>query len=298
MLSRSSNAGLSGYFKATSNAVRVTQIATPVKTLSGDELQPVAPQHNYQLATSYPVGQLRSKFLATSTAVNGMKRSSCGNFISLINQLIISFSRTHTGKQQVRLAHSDLQIPSFDKYRKSSTKDVEKSSHETIDDRRAYAYLASATLGVGSAVFAKAAIRNIVGILSPSKDVLALSKVEVKLDDIPVGKNVIVKWRGKPLFIKHRTEADIKREEAVNVSELRDPQHDKERVQRPEWLVLLGVCTHLGCVPIAGQGEFQGYYCPCHGSHYDGSGRIRKGPAPLNLEVPEYEFKDNVLIVG
>jgi len=271
MLSRSSNAGLSGYFKATSNAIRVTQIGTPVKTLSGDELQPVAPQHNYQLATSYPAGQLRSKFLATSTAVNG---------------------------QQVRLAHSDLQIPSFDKYRKSSTKDVEKSSHETIDDRRAYAYLASATLGVGSAVFAKAAIRNIVGILSPSKDVLAMSKVEINLDDIPEGKNVIVKWRGKPLFIKHRTEADIKREEAVNVSELRDPQHDKERVQRQEWLVLLGVCTHLGCVPIAGQGDYHGYYCPCHGSHYDGSGRIRKGPAPLNLEVPEYSFKDNILTVG
>lgn len=198
----------------------------------------------------------------------------------------------------MRFAHTDVKIPNFDTYRKSSTKDPNKSSHETIDERRAYAYLASASLGVGTAVFAKAAIRNIVGILSPAKDVLAMAKVEINLDEIPEGKNVTVKWRGKPLFIKHRTASEIKREQEVSLSELRDPQSDSERVQRPEWLVLLGVCTHLGCVPIAGQGEYHGYYCPCHGSHYDGSGRIRKGPAPLNLEVPEYVFKDNVLIVG
>ena len=93
------------------------------------------------------------------------------------------------------------------------------------------------------------------------------------------------KWRGKPLFIRHRTASEIEAETSIDPATLRDPQADSERVKDPEWLVILGVCTHLGCVPIANAGEFGGYYCPCHGSHYDASGRIRKGPAPLNLEV-------------
>ena len=99
------------------------------------------------------------------------------------------------------------------------------------------------------------------------------------------GKNMTFKWRGKPLFIRHRTAAEIEAEVSCDPATLRDPQSDAERVKDPEWLVILGVCTHLGCVPIANAGEFGGYYCPCHGSHYDASGRIRKGPAPLNLEV-------------
>ena len=90
---------------------------------------------------------------------------------------------------------------------------------------------------------------------------------------------------------------EIAVEEAVDVTTLRDPQADSERVKNPEWLIILGVCTHLGCVPIANAGEFGGYYCPCHGSHYDASGRIRKGPAPLNLEVPYYEFPDDSTVV-
>jgi len=107
------------------------------------------------------------------------------------------------------------------------------------------------------------------------------------------------KWRGKPLFIRHRTAQEIETEAAVDPATLRDPQTDTERVQDAEWLVILGVCTHLGCVPIANAGEFGGYYCPCHGSHYDASGRIRKGPAPLNLEVPYYEFpEEGLLVVG
>lgn len=135
--------------------------------------------------------------------------------------------------------------------------------------------------------------------MSASADVLALAKIEIKLADIPEGKSVTLKWRGKPLFVRHRTGAEISAEKSVNVSELRDPQTDEERVKRDEWLVVLGVCTHLGCVPIANAGDFGGYYCPCHGSHYDASGRIRKGPAPLNLEVPEYSFpEEGLLIVG
>lgn len=107
------------------------------------------------------------------------------------------------------------------------------------------------------------------------------------------------KWRGKPLFVRHRTTEEIEEVAGVDVNSLRDPEADHERVQKPEWLVLIGVCTHLGCVPIANAGEFGGYFCPCHGSHYDASGRIRKGPAPLNLEVPTYEFtSEDLMVVG
>lgn len=135
--------------------------------------------------------------------------------------------------------------------------------------------------------------------MSATADVLALAKIEIKLADIPEGKNVTFKWRGKPLFIRHRTAEEIATEQSVAVATLRDPQHDNERTQDAKWLVVLGVCTHLGCVPIANSGDFGGYYCPCHGSHYDASGRIRKGPAPLNLEVPPYSFpEDGLLIVG
>lgn len=105
------------------------------------------------------------------------------------------------------------------------------------------------------------------------------------------------KWRGKPLFVRHRSAEEVENERSVDVSSLRDPEHDADRVQQDEWLVLIGVCTHLGCVPIANAGDFGGYYCPCHGSHYDASGRIRKGPAPLNLEVPTHTFTDETMLV-
>lgn len=155
----------------------------------------------------------------------------------------------------------------------------------------------TATVGAASAITAKSAVTKMVASLSASKDVLALSKVEVKLTEIPPGKNAIIKWRGKPLFVRHRTQAEIDASTNVNLADLRDPEPDSARVKKPEWLVLIGVCTHLGCVPIANKGEYNGYYCPCHGSHYDASGRARKGPAPRNLEVPEYEFMDEETIV-
>merc|ERR1719443_2169923 len=104
------------------------------------------------------------------------------------------------------------------------------------------------------------------------------------------------KWRGKPLFIRHRSPDEIAAEEAVDLGLLRDRQADSERVVEPKWLIVLGICTHLGCVPIANAGNFGGYYCPCHGSHYDSSGRIRQGPAPLNLEVPPYEFQGDLVV--
>merc|ERR1711904_161246 len=135
--------------------------------------------------------------------------------------------------------------------------------------------------------------------MQASKDVLALASLEVELDNIAEGSTVTMKWRGKPVFIKHRTEDEIAMAEGVNVGELRDQQTDAERVIEPKWLVLIGVCTHLGCVPLADAGDFAGWFCPCHGSHYDVSGRIRKGPAPYNLEVPEYKFlEENKLLIG
>eukprot|EP00096_Caligus_rogercresseyi_P015247 TRINITY_DN76_c0_g1_i1.p1 TRINITY_DN76_c0_g1~~TRINITY_DN76_c0_g1_i1.p1 ORF type:complete len:110 (+),score=24.81 TRINITY_DN76_c0_g1_i1:184-513(+) len=109
---------------------------------------------------------------------------------------------------------------------------------------------------------------------------------------------MIFKGREKPVFVRHKTASEIDVEKGVDVASLRHPETDAERCTDEKWLVVVGVCTHLGCVPIANAGEFGGYYCPCHGSHYDASGRIRKGPAPLNLEVPIYEFIEDVLVVG
>jgi len=135
--------------------------------------------------------------------------------------------------------------------------------------------------------------------MNPSADVLALANIEVDLSTIPVGRSVTVKWRGKPLFVRHRTQEEIELAEQVDISSLRDPQPDSVRIKpgKAEWLILLGVCTHLGCVPLGESGEYRGWFCPCHGSHYDTSGRIRKGPAPLNLEVPPYCFTDDTKIL-
>jgi len=197
---------------------------------------------------------------------------------------------------QIRLAHTDIQFPDFTPYRHHAEKG---EPDEIANSHKAFTYLMIAAGGVPTVYVAKTIVHELLASMSASADVLALAKIEVKLDQIPEGKSVTFKWRGKPLFIRHRTAEEIAREQGVEPSTLRHPQHDNERVQKPEWLVLLGVCTHLGCVPIANQGDFGGYYCPCHGSHYDASGRIRKGPAPLNLEVPEYQFTDDsTLLVG
>jgi ubiquinol-cytochrome c reductase iron-sulfur subunit len=133
--------------------------------------------------------------------------------------------------------------------------------------------------------------------MNPAADVLALSTTEVSLAPIQVGQRITVTWQGKPVFIDHRTPEQIEEAKKVPISELRDPQPDSARVKKDKeaWLVMVGVCTHLGCVPLGqkptdSKGEFGGWFCPCHGSHYDTSGRIRKGPAPRNLEVPTYSF--------
>ena len=156
--------------------------------------------------------------------------------------------------------------------------------------RRDYTYL---MLGGARFMYASAVrvgLMKFAATMSASADVLALSSLEVDLSKIDVGQTATVKWRGKPVFVRHRSEKEIAREGAVNLAELRDPQQDADRVQKPEWLIALAVCTHLGCVPTANAGDYGGFYCPCHGSHYDASGRIRRGPAPLNLEILPYKF--------
>jgi ubiquinol-cytochrome c reductase iron-sulfur subunit len=143
-----------------------------------------------------------------------------------------------------------------------------------------------------------------IDVLNPSADVLALSTTEVDLSPIQEGQSITVVWRGKPVFIRRRTAAEIEAARNVQLGELVDPAPDAERAERPEWLVLVGICTHLGCIPLGQKsgdprGDFGGWFCPCHGSHYDTAGRIRKGPAPRNLEVPTYAFlDDNTIRIG
>ena len=153
-----------------------------------------------------------------------------------------------------------------------------------------------------TAVFGTAAVAwPMISSLNPSADVLALASTEVDISQIEVGQAITVKWRGKPVFIRHRTPEEIKTAEDTNIDTLRDPQTDDQRVEKPEWLIVVGVCTHLGCVPQGQKpseprGQYGGWFCPCHGSEYDTSGRIRRGPAPLNLEVPQYTFETDTLV--
>lgn len=141
-----------------------------------------------------------------------------------------------------------------------------------------------------AAVGAVSVVWPLISQMSPDASTLALASTEVDLTSIPVGQIVTVKWRGKPVFIRRRTPEEIKAAQDVDVSSLRDPQADSTRVQKPEWLIVVGICTHLGCIPLGKQGDYDGWFCPCHGSVYDTSGRIRKGPAPRNLDVPPYAF--------
>ena len=175
----------------------------------------------------------------------------------------------------------------------------EKNSDDKDKSSRRDFFVMSA-VAVAS-VGAVAATIPILTSLKPDKGVLAAGSTEVDLSNIKKGETHTVMWRGKPIFVTNRTEEEIKEAEDVNLSELRDPQGDKDRVKagKAQWLITIGICTHLGCVPIGNKGEFGGWFCPCHGSHYDSSGRIRKGPAPTNLEVPTYEFVgDNKIKLG
>lgn len=166
--------------------------------------------------------------------------------------------------------------------------------HAVEPTRRDFLYVAT---GAFAAIGAAAAVWPLIDQMNPDASVLAMASIELDIGAVPMGQEITVKWRGKPVFVRHRTEEEIKAADAVNIADLRDPETDDARLVKgvdgklhPEWLILIGICTHLGCIPLAYKGEYDGYFCPCHGSVYDTSGRIRHGPAPLNLAVPPYEY--------
>lgn len=183
------------------------------------------------------------------------------------------------------------------------------SSHPITADgheepsRRDFIYIAT---GAAGAVAAGSIAWPLVMQMGAASDTLAAGSIEIDLEKVAEGQQIKMLWRGKPVFVRHRTPAEI--EDAVNtdISDCPDPQTDSERLVadlngklNPQYLVMIGVCTHFGCVPLGEAGEFDGWYCPCHGSHYDTSGRIRKGPAPKNMEIPPYEYiSDNIIKVG
>jgi len=150
--------------------------------------------------------------------------------------------------------------------------------------------------GAASAVAVGAVAWPFIAQMNPDASTLALASTELDINAIAEGQIVTIKWRGKPVFVRHRTKKEIEEAQNVDVAKLPDPQPDSARVKKPEWLVVVGVCTHLGCIPLGHQGKFDGWFCPCHGSDYDTSGRIRQGPAPRNLEVPEYAFLSDTKI--
>jgi ubiquinol-cytochrome c reductase iron-sulfur subunit len=168
---------------------------------------------------------------------------------------------------------------------------------ETKRDFLKLVTLASAAVGVGAIAW------PLIDSMNPAQDILALSSTEVDLTPIAAGSAITILWRGKPVFVRHRTPEEIKAAESVPLADLTDPQPDSARVKpgHDQWLVVIGVCTHLGCVPLGNRptdprGEWGGWFCPCHGSQYDTSGRVRHGPAPLNLAMPPYAFESDTKI--
>ena len=162
--------------------------------------------------------------------------------------------------------------------------------------RRDFIFTASYTLG---AVGVGAAAWPLIDQMNPDASVRALASTEVDLSKINEGQSITILWRGKPVFIIRITQEEIDSARSVDLKDLKHPEKDEDRAKDPEWLVMLGVCTHLGCVPLTDKGDYNAWFCPCHGSHYDTSGRIRKGPAPTNMEIPKYEFvNSNTIKIG
>jgi ubiquinol-cytochrome c reductase iron-sulfur subunit len=162
--------------------------------------------------------------------------------------------------------------------------------------RRDFLYIATGAVG---AFGAAATLVPLIAQMNPDASTIAAG-APIEVDLAPIGEGQVIKvfWRGKPIFINHRTKKEIEEARAVNLASLPDPEADQKRVKdgKDQWQVLIGICTHLGCIPLAHQGDFNGYFCPCHGSQYDTSGRIRRGPAPANLPLPPYEFLSDTKI--
>jgi ubiquinol-cytochrome c reductase iron-sulfur subunit len=169
------------------------------------------------------------------------------------------------------------------------------ADHSPDPSRRDFIHIAAIAAAAGGVA---AIAWPFVDQMNPSSDTLALSSIEYDVSKVPLGQQVTVLFRKQPLFVRHRTPAEIAKAVADDHADLRDPATDASRVKpgKSEWLILIGVCTHLGCTPTFGGGEWGGWFCPCHGSQYDTSGRIRKGPAPKNLAVPDYAFETDTKI--
>jgi ubiquinol-cytochrome c reductase iron-sulfur subunit len=162
--------------------------------------------------------------------------------------------------------------------------------------RRDFLYIATGTVG---AVGAAAVAWPLISQMNPDASTIAAgAPIEVDLAPVAEGQVIKVFWRSKPIFISHRSKKEIEEAQKVDPKTLPDPQPDSARIKqgKEQWLILVGICTHLGCIPLAHQGEYDGFFCPCHGSQYDTSGRIRRGPAPNNLAVPPYEFVSDTKI--
>lgn len=185
-----------------------------------------------------------------------------------------------------------MAVKTKDAKQKKPASTTTSKQQKTDETRRDFLYL---TAGALAAVGAGSVVWPFVDSMNPAKDTLALASIDVDLSAIQEGQAITVTWRGKPVFIRHRTAVEIEEAKNVDLAKLPDPQPDSDRVQKEQWLIMVGVCTHLGCVPLGQKGsdvkgDFGGWFCPCHGSHYDTAGRIRKGPAPKNLNIPEYTF--------
>ncbi|CAJ0602922.1 unnamed protein product [Cylicocyclus nassatus] len=184
-----------------------------------------------------------------------------------------------------RLVHTDIKFPDMSQFRRDSTLDINKAARESEDERRAFTH--SILYGAGGAISlwaGKEMLQTMVYYKNMPADTLAIATTQIDTSEIPEGETRRYNFQGKPVFVRHRTQEEIAKEKDVNIANLRHPERDDERVQRAGWSVVMGICPHLGCVPIPNAGDYNGYFCPCHGGHFDTSGRIRKGPSPLNLE--------------
>eukprot|EP00761_Pharyngomonas_kirbyi_P011684 gb/GECH01011710.1/.p1 GENE.gb/GECH01011710.1/~~gb/GECH01011710.1/.p1 ORF type:complete len:322 (+),score=54.75 gb/GECH01011710.1/:1-966(+) len=278
----------------------------------------------FQPLSAADTRRTKASFVGSESLLNGgVNRSSANSKLSCISPLRNSaFSSTgFTGSRAfgqtvnsrispVRqystlssTSEAELKTPSpkHGYYAPDSKTGTERPLGEHGDpEKRAFVYMMLSGGRFVMATAARLAVLRFLYSLSASADVLALASTEYDVGAIPEGKTVTIQWRGKPVFIRHRTGGEISNEESLNADSLRDPAPDTKRYRegRPEYVVFVGVCTHLGCVPVADAGIVEGgFFCPCHGSHYDTAGRIRKGPAPLNLEIPPYQYTDDKTIV-
>jgi len=203
-------------------------------------------------------------------------------------------SVTETEKFRQIWHNTDSLDPIYD----ISKKPVDLERRYDSTRRAAYYFMFGGTMATG-VIAARNCIEAVVAYLWKPADILAMSTTEINQADIPEGKCIVILWKDSPVFIWHRTDQQIAWAREDDNADLRHAQKDEERVKDPKWYISMAVCTHLGCIPIYGAGNYHGFFCPCHGSHYDASGRIRKGPAPRNLDVPNYKFtNEGTILIG